>query len=184
MHESPQKFYAAIETAIKQREIPDCRLRRVYWRQGGRWSAKREYLRAERGEYLIDICGAPFGNAFFASSWLCFPPPSLLTAICLIISGLLVGAFFGNVSMHVRKSVFSVLLGVDAAFIVGVLIFGIIRPLFFPPRPTYYRIDTADMFYQAVHQSVLDVIDGLRSAQGLRLLTEAERKPIMRGFGR
>lgn len=49
-------------------------------------------------------------------------------------------------------------------------------------RPTYYRLDTAGMFHAAVHQAMLDVIDGVTSAKGVRALTEGERKPVMRGF--
>ena len=53
-------------------------------------------------------------------------------------------------------------------------------------RPvTYYRIDTGLMFQSAVHGAVLEVIDGLTEAKGLRALSETERKPIMREvFGR
>ena len=90
-HESPQHFYEAVTAAIEKREIPDCRLKRVMWREGGWFSAKREYLRAKRAGYLIDICGAPFGNAFFSSSWLCFPPPSVLVAVVLVIIGCIFG---------------------------------------------------------------------------------------------
>jgi len=69
-------------------------------------------------------------------------------------------------------------------FNVLVFIFGMIRSLFFPPRLTFYQYDTAEMFYTAVHNAVLEVIDGLRREEGLSALSEAERKPIMRGIGR
>jgi hypothetical protein len=177
---SPQDFYAAVDAAIQRREIPDCRLSRTDWREGGLISAKREYLRAERGDYLIDICGAPFGNAFFVSSWLCTPPPNLFKAALMVLGGLLFGGWLVNDLSIIR----SALLLLDLFFILGVVIFGILRPIYFPPRLTYYRVDTAEMFYQAVHQAVLEVIDGLSSAQGLRLLSGDERKPIMRGFSR
>lgn len=50
-------------------------------------------------------------------------------------------------------------------------------------RPwTYYRIDTANMFQTATHSAVLEVVDSITSAQGLRTLPEMERKPIMKGF--
>lgn len=50
-------------------------------------------------------------------------------------------------------------------------------------RPaTYYRIDTALMFQESVHRAVLEVIDSLTSAKGLRSLSEAERKPIHHKF--
>jgi len=88
MHGSPKQLYAAINAAVERREIPDCKVSRVLWREGGLFTAKRIYLRAKRGEDLVDICGAPFGNGFFASSWLCTPPPSIQGAIVLFIIGI------------------------------------------------------------------------------------------------
>jgi hypothetical protein len=49
-------------------------------------------------------------------------------------------------------------------------------------RETYYKLDTAMMFQESVHNTVLEVIDGLTSAKGIRALSESERKPIMRNF--
>lgn len=198
MQASPKDFYAAIAAATERREIPNCKLSTVHWPEGGMFSAKRRYLRAERGQDLVDICGAPFGTAFFASSWLCTPPPSLLLAIILFIFGVVAGfklfvgffqlnpfqTFAMNPAYQQEILLRGMLLGLDAIFVVSVFLFGIIRPLFFPPRLTYYRYDTAQMFYAAVHNAVIEVIQGLRTEQGLRLLTEDETKPIMRGFGR
>jgi hypothetical protein len=45
---------------------------------------------------------------------------------------------------------------------------------------TFYRIDTALMFQDSVHSAVLEVLDQRMKGQGLRLLSESERKPIMR----
>ena len=47
---------------------------------------------------------------------------------------------------------------------------------------TYYRIDTTEMFQKAVHNAVLEVIDEMTSAKGLRALGEGDRKPVMREF--
>lgn len=47
---------------------------------------------------------------------------------------------------------------------------------------TYYRIDTALMFQEAVHLAVLEIIDKMTEAKGLRSLSEAERKPILTSF--
>ncbi len=48
-------------------------------------------------------------------------------------------------------------------------------------RPeTFYRIDTALMFQDSVHSAVVEVLDQKMKGQGLRLLSESERKPIMR----
>lgn len=46
-------------------------------------------------------------------------------------------------------------------------------------NPTYYQIDTTLMFQQAVHAAVTDAVDEMTKAQGLRPLTELEKKPIM-----
>jgi len=47
---------------------------------------------------------------------------------------------------------------------------------------TYYRIDSAMMFQTATHSAVLEVIDSITTAHGIRGLSETERKPIMREF--
>lgn len=50
--------------------------------------------------------------------------------------------------------------------------------LFYPI--TYYKIDTGSMFMTYAQNSVLSVIDNITKDQGVRSLTEAERKPILR----
>lgn len=60
--------------------------------------------------------------------------------------------------------------------VLGYIFQFLIRPL------TYYKIDTALMFQQAVHSAVLEVIDGMTEAKGIRALTESERKPVMKNF--
>lgn len=44
---------------------------------------------------------------------------------------------------------------------------------------TYYKIDTMLMFQQAVHAAVTDVVDTVVETEGLRPLTELDKKPIM-----
>jgi len=53
----------------------------------------------------------------------------------------------------------------------------IIRNLFCPL--TYYQVDTALMFEGSIHKGVLEVVDGMSEANGLRALSENERKPVM-----
>lgn len=179
VQESPQAFYAAVTEAVKKREIPGVQVSTVEWPEGGPGSAKRLYLRVERGDDVIDICGAPFGNAFFASSWLCAPPPNLLNAIALAIAGLMLAGYL----VYNLTFVHTLFLVLDLLFIVGVVGLGIIRPLFFPPRPTFYRLDTANMFYTAVHTAVTDAVDQLTTSRGVRGLSVEDRKPIMRFMG-
>ncbi|NVK52477.1 MAG: hypothetical protein HWD85_06045 [Flavobacteriaceae bacterium] len=44
---------------------------------------------------------------------------------------------------------------------------------------TYYRIDTASMFMSYAQQSVLKVINDICNNQGVRVLSEAECKPLL-----
>ncbi|MBX3024670.1 hypothetical protein KF840_07155 [bacterium] len=177
---SPQEFYAAVEAEVTRREIPGCHLSRVDWSEAGLASYKREYCRVEWREYVVDICGAPFGRSFFASSWICVPPPRLVNAIGYAVGCLAVLAFVVTTQRSVLGSLLAGLLGL---LFCGIVTFGIVRPLFFPPRLTYYRVDTGQMFYSAIHQAVLQVIENLRSTHGVRVLTEAERRPVMRDYG-
>jgi len=71
LQDSPLQFYGSVDEAIRRRQLPDVKLARVDYREGGLFSAKREYFRVRRKEYIFDICAAPFGgNAFFVSWWL------------------------------------------------------------------------------------------------------------------
>lgn len=47
---------------------------------------------------------------------------------------------------------------------------------------TYYRVDTALMFQSVTHGAVLEALDQVIDAKGMRALTEIEKKPIMRDF--
>ena len=142
---SPKEFYASIEGAIRSRQVPDAKTSRVDWSEGGIFSARREYLRVKRKEFLFDICGAPFGTGFFVSWWL----------------GEVPSGFFGLLSQ--------------------IPVIGFIFQVFIRPT-TYYKIDTALMFQQAVHAAVLEVVDEMTKAKGIRALSELERKPILREF--
>jgi hypothetical protein len=43
---------------------------------------------------------------------------------------------------------------------------------------TFYRLDTEGMFRASVHAAVLETIDGLPKANGVRALAADERKPV------
>ena len=60
---------------------------------------------------------------------------------------------------------------------------GRLYEILFSP-PTFYKLDTALMFQEAVHNAVLEVIDGMTSAKGLRALSDLERKPILKAFAK
>jgi hypothetical protein len=145
---SSQQFYQATQIAVEKRQMPDAKLCRFLWNEGGLLSAKREYLRVIRRDFHFDICAAPFGTGFFVSWWLTSLPPG-----CLV------------------------------TMMEGIPVLNIIAALL-APRFTHYKIDTALMFQSATHSAVLEVIDSITSSQGIKGLTESERKPIMREFYR
>ncbi|WAC06734.1 MAG: hypothetical protein OS130_10790 [Thermodesulfobacteriota bacterium] len=142
LQDSPQRFYASLEGAISRRQIPGTELSRIDYREGGIFSAKREYFRVRRGEYVFDICAAPFGNSFFVSWWL----------------GELMGCLWG--------------------FFAAIPVLGVLMMRAFRPE-TYYRLDTALMFQELVNSAVLEVVDEITKAKGIRALSEFERKPIL-----
>ena len=47
---------------------------------------------------------------------------------------------------------------------------------------TYYRMDSAMMFRTATHSAVLEVVDLITERHGNKLLSEGERKPVMKEF--
>lgn len=183
-------FYTSLEQALTRRGIPDASGRRIDYREAGLLSAKREYLRITRGAQAADICAAPFGSGFFVSWWLgeARPNPFLPTIIAL---GLMVAAIRGAGFWFGPFVIVGGFLFIGAAISLGeapwhpyvfvVPILGPLRERLFRPL-TFYRYDTMLMFKKAVHQAVLEVVDGLTETQGLRRLSDDERKPILRDF--
>jgi hypothetical protein len=74
-------FYWAVEKKVLARNIPNVRIKRVEWSEGGLFSDKRLYLEVRRFDYIYHICGAPFGDSFFVSTWLFQQPPRVLTVL-------------------------------------------------------------------------------------------------------
>lgn len=145
---SPLDFYAAVEQAVARRQVPGVSLSRVDYREGGIFSAHREYLRVQRKKLVFDICGAPFGPSFFVSWWLGELRSRFVTLLLMIP---ILGLFVHHLLLLWE---------------------------------TYYQIDTALMFQEAVRGAVMDVLDELSKAQGLRILSPLERKPILRELAR
>jgi hypothetical protein len=74
---SPKEFFASVEKQIDRRRVPAMEYSRVDWKEGGLFSAEREYLRVSRERnVLADICAAPYGTGFFVSWWLAELRPS------------------------------------------------------------------------------------------------------------
>lgn len=203
---SPQECYAAIEEAIRRREVPDTRASRVTFKESGLLSTERIYLRVGRKQLGFDICAAPFGNGFFFSWWLGELPPSNFLG-CLVLFLATGGAGFmfdwitdarqaAELPLNPTQTILvAALLTLLALWVVGkgirngylfsedaildMPLIGALYNFVFRP-PTYYKLDTIDMYRQAVHAAVLEVVDGVMSAKGLRALAPQERQPTLR----
>ena len=208
---SPQDFYGAFERAAASRAVPESLAKRVEHKEGGLASANREYLRLQRGKYAFDLCAAPFGTGFFVSWWFTVPPLawgflytlgfffgvmicytmaySIGFAVGAAISGLTFGAFLGFASALLGVPAFLWFLGYSLrngiiageSTVLGIPLVGWLYERIFAP-PSFYSIDTALMFQEAVHNAVLEVVDGMTASKGIRALTESQRKPIMKRF--
>src|SRR5688572_23098631 len=64
---SSQEFYTRVQQVLAEHEVPDMTISRIGLKEGRMLSARREYLRIQRERFVIDVCGAPFGTAFFVS---------------------------------------------------------------------------------------------------------------------
>jgi hypothetical protein len=184
---SPQEFYEQLQKAIEQREMPKASVSRVSHPEGGMGSGYREYFRLERAEHTVDVCAAPFGSGFFVSEWLSAPLKvnALAVVVMAICVAVLSASFTADASQKLVGLIGDNLWVLRQTLVVAIAILGwvgIIQPLYYPPRPTFYRIDTGLMFQKAVHAAILEVIDEITSAKGVRGLTELERQPILREF--
>ncbi len=199
VQESPQNFYGGLDHAISRRQAPDVTLSRVDYRESSALLAKREYVRVSRGGSVFDVCAAPFGTGFFVSWWFGKLRPRgawLVTVAAFVVFFIILrlvssqlGIVGGLIAAFIIEFLLSLILGhlVSAGIIpledlclaaplVGPLYVYLIRPV------TYYKIDTALMFQEAVHNAVLETVDQMTETKGLRSLSESERKPILRNL--
>jgi len=205
-------FYRSVEVAVQARAIPEAQWSQIQHKESGLASAKRDYLRIQRGKHAFDICAAPFGTGFFVSWWFTEPPLkfgilytlgflvglviamdivfAVGAAIGAMIQGIFLATLFGGTFAFIGLPAFLWLLGNwmrhgrmrGESTVLAMPLAGWIYERVFAP-PTYYAIDTALMFQEAVRYAVQEVIDCWTVEKGVRALTEAERKPIMTRFG-
>jgi hypothetical protein len=187
-------FYDLVNSGIARREIPDLKISQVEWKESGLGSGKRVYLRVSREHLNFDICAAPFGTGFFFSWWLARIPEVFLDLAFLFgylfLGGLLFAIFAREVEGCGGMLMAFVLyagglfgLGAyvrygDAGLeptVVSMPITGFLYQLVFRPV-TYFNEDTAIMFKESVHHAVLEAIDQVTSAQGVRGLSEEARR--------
>lgn len=165
--ESPQRIYDLLEEAIDKRKIPDIKVSRIVYPEGGALSAKREYLRVRRKEHIFDICVAPFGTGFFISWWLGKGKRLSWLLISLLVI-LLLPVLLPLIPLLIL-----------APFLLIPILLPIAIVVWFFRRETYYRLDTALMFQDSIHSAVLEVIGQATEGKGLKALSELEKKPIM-----
>jgi hypothetical protein len=210
-HASSLEFYESVERAIEYRGVPETHRIRVEHKEAGLASANRLYLRLHRGKFAFDICAAPFGNGFFVSWWLTEPPLPfgfvftlaffMLVVLAIniaFVAGFAIGSTFLGIGFAAFLGAALAVFGVPLLFwilgngvrqgtipgestLLAMPLVGRLYEKIFAP-PTYYAIDTALMFQQAVHSAVLEVMECMTANKGVRALSEAERKPIMKTF--
>lgn len=203
---SPLTFYQAVAAAIETRKVPELQQSRTEFKEGGSLTAHREYFRIVRGRYAFDICAAPFGTGFFFSWWLTeikswvgwlyllgflfvgevaakiiytlIPSSDIININGLVYTPLVLAALFWCFGYAVREGFINMQQIVLMTPFVGWVYEHVFNP------PTFYNLDSAMMFQQAVHNAVMEVIDGMTKTNGLRALSEGERKPILRAFAK
>jgi hypothetical protein len=195
---SSHDFYAALGEAIRKRGIPDAEVSEAEHVESSIVSGKRLYLRVKRKGLTFDICAAPFGRGFFVSWWLVkLLGAGFFPAVCLIIGGSIAVVILTKMAGLVGGLLLAVLivpiglmgLGhvVREGFldieddVLSIPIIGFLYNKIFKPF-TYYRADTTLMFQSAVHAAVIEVLDGITTAKGMRALSDLERKPVLREF--
>jgi hypothetical protein len=111
--------------------------------------------------------GGRMGNVF----------PTLLIQVSTIAAGVLLFVLF---IFLIRFLLRYWLLDPDEPIIAIPLIGSLYQRLFKPL--TYYRVDSMLMFRDSVRAAVNEVLEGITKANGLRALTDDEKKPIMPDF--
>jgi hypothetical protein len=195
---SSQDFYTLVEANLARRELPDLKVSRVEWKEGGFGSGYRAYLRISREHLNFDICAAPFGTGYFFSWWLARIPRIFLDVFfllaALLYGGFLVHTFFKEgqgLQEGCLGAVLAPVLFIGTFLILGFIVrkgdFGLEPTVLSMPltgflyrfvfRPTtYFNQDTANMFRESVHGAVMEAIDAVTSAQGVRGLSEEARR--------
>jgi hypothetical protein len=190
-------YYAAVEKALRDKEVPELQIERITASESGILSAKREYLRARYGRLSFDICGAPFGKDFFFSWWLVKRIPgfaalwgcasliglSFLTLVFIGAMGFFKGILFALVAVGIGTAI------LRGAFADGwsgiedtILVMPIIGPLYkkFVNPVTYYSEDTRLMFEDTVHRVVVQVVEGILTLNKLPEIPAEKLKPQSR----
>lgn len=190
-------FYAAVEKALREKEVADLRIERIEVPEQGILSAQRLYLGVSYGRLRFDICAAPFGKDFFFSWWLVKRTPgfaaiwgcatTLVLLQIVLVAGASTGYFRSFFYALVAIVVAGALLRSNAAerwnvvedTILATPVIGLLYTKFVKPV-TYYSEDTRLMFEDTVHRIVLDVVGGILTLNKLPQMRPDELKPTSR----
>lgn len=74
---STQEFYKLLREELKSHGVTGITIETKRFSESSMLSGKRLYLKVLWKDYQYFICGAPFGNGFFVSSWLFYRNPIL-----------------------------------------------------------------------------------------------------------
>ena len=190
-------FYAAVEKALREKEVADLRIERIEVPEHGILSAQRLYLGVSYGRLRFDICAAPFGKDFFFSWWLVKRTPgfaaiwgcatTLVLLQIVLVAGATTGYFRSFFYALVAIVVAGAILRSNAAerwnvvedTILATPVIGLLYTKFVKPV-TYYSEDTRLMFEDTVHRVVLDVVGGILTLNKLPQMRPEELKPQSR----
>ena len=65
-----EEFYNTVVDMMFHQNVPDFKVSKRNFKQGGILSKHRLYLEITRGNYRFHICAAPWGKGFFFSWWM------------------------------------------------------------------------------------------------------------------
>lgn len=199
-HTDGKEFYHLVKAAVEERQIPDVKFSVVDHKEGGFATAKRQYLRVQRGALVFDICTAPFGTGQFFSWWLVsvgpkhpllyligfmaaiFILPLFLSAPFVFLAFLaypfmLFMTIFGLLYLA-RKGTFGPEEHIRMVPVIGWLyerLFGAI---------TYFSEDTRQMFQDSIHQSVQEAVNAVTAQGGAQAAKPIDFTPTIRDLTR
>jgi hypothetical protein len=200
-------FYERVQEALSARRIPGLAFSRREYVEGGELTAKRIYLSVSRDRLRFDICAAPFGRGFFFSWWLTEKKTPLwlllLTWAFMLAGALGCSQLFLHTELSGRPLIpwsalrlpLSLLGGLLTSLVCSTVLaqlqmqnfedallrIPVIGSLYtvFLYQTTFYRLDTVAMYRAAVHSAVLETIESITEAKGLRVLTPDDQKPLL-----
>ena len=198
-HFATKEFYAALDSAIREKQWPGVQVLRIDYSEAGMLSHKREYLRVIRQRQVFDICAAVFGKDYFFSVREAEIPAVITIRAVLVLmfaTSFLLSTFvqafgfiFGSFAM-LAFVIFAVwflfnilklgLTNVDSMLLQLPSIGPVYEALF--RRDTYFQQDSRIAFLQSVTELVKKHVEDVTSEKGLKYLNCFESQPILNGL--